>query len=205
MKAGRPRGRPTESTPLSGAGRSTDGFGRSTMRSTGGTMVRNMTVASVDQAVDRKVIFDLSRLPTGRFLRGYIYAFSWADFTKIFDEKISYLSSIFQQEFKRVFVVKRSIFILFSRVRKIKEKKKSLGIVFDLHFYFILEVFPSIFFVIFISKLFIFSHLRYHLYPIYRILFLWENWFVVYNDHLELFVIFVITKSCNLSLLWVSL
>ena len=27
---------------------------------------------------------------------------------------------------------------------------------------------------------------------------------MVYSDHLELFVIFVITKSCNLSLLWVS-
>ena len=58
--AGRPRGRPTESTQLSGAG-----------RSIGGTTVRNMTIALVDRAVNWKVIFDLSRLPTGRFFWGY--------------------------------------------------------------------------------------------------------------------------------------
>jgi len=61
-----------------------------------------------------------------------------------------------------------------------------LGIVFDLHFYFILEVFLSIFFVILISKLFVFSHLSYHINPIYRILFLWEKFVCDHCDHQEL-------------------
>ena len=65
--AGRPCGRPTESTPLSGGGRST---GRSTVGcrwSTGGTIVINMTVVPVDRAVDRKVNFDLSDCQQANF------------------------------------------------------------------------------------------------------------------------------------------
>ena len=46
-----------------------------------------------------------------------------------------------------------------------------MGFIFVRHFHYILEVFPSIFFVFFIFKLFVFSDLSYNNYPIYRIFF----------------------------------
>ena len=73
---GRPRGRPTKSTPLSGGGRSTDSFGpidRAVDQRHNGHKNDRWPV---DRAVDRKGSFALSWLPTGRFLRGYKYAFS---------------------------------------------------------------------------------------------------------------------------------
>jgi len=45
--------------------------------------------------------------------------------------------------------------------------------------------------------------MSYHIYPIYRILFLWGKLVCGLLRSPKLFVIFVITKSCNLSLLWV--
>ena len=93
--AGRPRDRPTESTPLSGAGRSTgrstDGLARSTGRSIGGTTVRNMTVAPVDRAVDRNGIFALSCCQRADLERGYIYAFSWVVLHKFLESKFFHL------------------------------------------------------------------------------------------------------------------
>ena len=43
---------------------------------------------------------------------------------------------------------------------------------------------------------------RYNLYPIYRILFLWEILFVVYCDHQELFVVYYDHQVVIFSLLW---
>ena len=76
---------------------------------------------------------------------------------------------------------------MFSRVGKVKEKESLWELVFDLYIFFILVVFPSIFFEILIFKLLVFSHLSYHIYPIYRIFVLWENWFVVCFNHQELY------------------
>jgi len=64
-----------------------------------------------------------------------------------------------------------------------QRKRESLGNCFDLHFYFILEFFPSVFLCDLFLKHLVFSHLSYQLYPIYRILICEENWSVVYCDH----------------------
>ena len=86
------------------------------------------------------------------------------------------------------------------------KKKRVFGNWFWSSFIFLSRVFPRSFsFWFWFSNSLFFSHLSYYIYPIYKILFCEKNWFVVYSDHLELFVIFVITKSCNLSFLWVSL
>ena len=55
--------------------------------------------------------------------------------------------------------------------------------IFYLHFNIYLVIFSSVFLGYFHSKHFICSHLSYHLYPIYRILFLWKNLYVIYRDH----------------------
>ena len=52
------------------------------------------------------------------------------------------------------------------------------------------------------SKHLIFSHLSYHLYPIYRILFLVRILFVVYCDHQELFEVYCDHQVVIFSLLW---
>ena len=96
MKAGRPRGRPTESTPLSGAGRSTDGLARSTWRSTGGTTVRNMTIAPVGRPEGHFCPF---LLPTGRnFWWLYICLFL-SCFIQVFREQHFLSFSKFLKEF----------------------------------------------------------------------------------------------------------
>ena len=108
----------------------------------------------------------------------------------IFESKISYLSKWFSSKFLKSFWAKRFIFYLFSRVRKIKEKYSIWDNSFDLHFYLLLVFFSSIFLCDLFSKHLIFSHLSYHLYPIYRILFLWK-----------IFCRLWWSPSCNLSLL----
>ena len=45
----------------------------------------------VDRAVDRKVISDLSRLPTSRILEGYKYAFSWVVLHKFLESNFFHL------------------------------------------------------------------------------------------------------------------
>ena len=167
---GQPK-RPAESTQLSGAGRSigrpTNGFGWSTGRSTGGTTVINMTVAPVDRVVDRKVNFDLSRLPTGRFLRGYKYSSLELVSSWFLRAKFSHLLKCFSNKFSRVFGDKRFYLYLFSRVGKIKEKQSIWDIGFDLHFYLHLAFFPSIFLCVLISKHLVFLTLELSIYPIY--------------------------------------
>ena len=83
--AGRPCGRPTEVTPLSGGGRSTGrstvGFGPVDRRHNGHKNDRR----PVDRTVDRKGNSALSRLPTGRIFEGYKYAFSWVILDKFFN------------------------------------------------------------------------------------------------------------------------
>ena len=96
-----------------------------------------------------------------------------ADFNKNFKSKNLYLSKCFSNKFSNSFELKRSIFICFKGLENSKKKEKSLRIIFDLHFYFILEVFPSIFFMILISKLFIFSHLSHLSILSIRIFILW--------------------------------
>ena len=92
---------------------------------------------------------------------------SWFDQDFLRENFLSF--KCYQQEFKRVFVVKRSIFYLFSRVGIFQRKESLLGISFDLNFNIYLEIFPIIFLC---SKQLVFSHLSYHLYPIYMIVFL---------------------------------
>ena len=84
---------------------------------------------------------------------------------------------------------------MFSRVGIFQRKESLLGIDFDLDFNIYLEIFPIVFLC---SKHLVFSHLSYHLYPIYRILFLWKK---VGLGFIET------TKCCNLFALslWVSL
>ena len=82
-----------------------------------------------------------------------------------------------------------------------QRKRESSGNCFDLHFYFILEFFPSVFLCDLFSKHFIFSHLSYQLYPIYRILFLWERvglWFVETTKWCNpLYFVFVLSLLCR--------
>ena len=86
-----------------------------------------------------------------------------ADFTKILEEKNSYLSSVFQQKF---LWLKDSSLFIFKGLEK-SRKEKSLGIVFVLHFYFILEVFPSIFLCDFDFQTLYFLTLEQSIYHIY--------------------------------------
>jgi len=68
-------------------------------------------------------------------------------------------------------------------LKKIKEKESLWGNCLWSSYPFHSCIFPKCFLCDLFSKHFVFSHFSYHLYLIYRILFLWENWFVIYWDH----------------------
>jgi len=60
---------------------------------------------------------------------------------------------VFNSKFLKEFLCQKDSSLFVLKGWKNQQKEESLGIIFDLHFYFL-----SIFFVILISKLFIFSH-----------------------------------------------
>ena len=91
-------------------------------------------------------------------------------------------------------MVKRFIFIYF-KVLEYSKKRESFGNWFWSWFQYLFGHFPSVFLC---SKHFIFSHLSYHIYPIYRILFLVRKLIYGLLWSPTLFVVFEITKSCNL-------
>ena len=111
--------------------------------------------------VDRKGKNAFSWLPTGRFCGGYKYPTFELVLNNNFKSKIS----IFQQVFKRVFVPKISSLFAFKGLKKSK-KNRIFGIfVLILSYSSCFSKYFSLCFLF--SKLFIFSHLSYHIYPIY--------------------------------------
>jgi len=73
-----------------------------------------------------------------------------------------------QQDFKE-FLGCKVLFLFVLKCWKVQRKESLFGIGFHLDFNIYLDIFPSVFLC---SKHFVFSHLSFHLYPIYRILFL---------------------------------
>ena len=80
--------------------------------------------------VDRKGKFAFFSCQRADLKCGYKYPISW----------------LFNTSFLKEFLEQKDLCLFCLKGWKNQEKEKSLGLVFDLHFYYILEVFASIFF-----------------------------------------------------------
>ena len=137
-------------------------------RSTGRELC-SLYPVSVDRAVDRKGKSALSSCQRADLDWGYKYPISFADLIKILREKIFASLKCFSA---KIFGFKSFNLYLFLKCWNFKENRVFWELVFDLKFYIYLEIFLSDFLC---SKHFIFSHLSLSIYPIYRIIVLWER------------------------------
>ena len=85
---------------------------------------------------------------------------------RLLKRKFSIFQVFFSKSLKEFFWLKDLSFICFSKVGIFQRKESLLRICFDLDFNIYLEIFPIVFLC---SKHLVFSHLSYHLYPIYMI------------------------------------
>ena len=118
-------------------------------------------------------------------------------FDKNFKSKNFHLLKCFSNKFY-VFGLKRIYLYLFSRVGKIKEKESLFEIGFWIFISISNKYFFQVFFFVFSFQTLYFLTLELSIYPIYRILFLWEIglWFIETTKCCNLFVLSCRYPSC---------